>query len=274
MRRRNFPKGYAEMLEKQHNQLVCGLQEMYQRLRKASLWEGEPLDESSGRPLTHDILAALNFLEPSNEEFVEQPRSSPMREQPEDDVEGPSAVSSRETSQPTPQMFSEPASSARTATTRSPDVILSPATPGSHQIPMQPETQRQDLRRQQKQLLPAPSPPMQLDNLWDDPLYSCDAPQMSLMPSSNSSADDNNWCFQATPNMLPPLVTQLTDFRNENLSGHKKTISLPRPSLCHGWVGNGIGFDSSDFMSDFHQLSPQDITEFGARQPKKSGSST
>lgn len=67
MRRRNFPKGYAEMLEKQHNQLVCGLQELYRRLQKASLWEGEPLDESTGRPLAHDILAALNILQPKSD---------------------------------------------------------------------------------------------------------------------------------------------------------------------------------------------------------------
>ena len=77
-------------LEKQHNQLVIGLQEMYQRLQRASLWEGEPLDESSGRPLAHDILAALNILEPKSngadetdmlEDFVEQPDSSSMRDE-------------------------------------------------------------------------------------------------------------------------------------------------------------------------------------------------
>lgn len=271
MRRRNFPKGYAEMLEKQHNQLVCGLQEMYQRLRKASLWEGEPLDESSGRPLTHDILAALNFLEPNEEEFVEQPRSSPMKEEPEDDAECTSAVSSQEVSQPTPQMFSEPKSLARAVTTRSPSAVLSPITPGPHQLPGQSELQQYlDPPREPKQILPALSPPMQLDSLWDDPLYSFDASQMPMMTSSSSS-DDTSWCYQS-PNLLPPLVTHLPDFRNGNLSGHKRTASLPRPSLCHGWIGSGVGFDSSDFMSDFHQLSPHDLTEIGLRQPKKSGS--
>jgi len=270
MRRRNFPKGYAEMLEKQHNQLVCGLQEMYQRLRKASLWEGEPLDESSGRPLTHDILAALNFLEPSEEEFVEQPRSSPMREEPEDDAEDASAESSQEASQSTPQMFSEPAPSARTATTRSPSTVLSPITPGALQLPAKSEMQNFDTQQQPKQIPPALSPPIQLEPLWDDPLYGFDASQIPMV-SSSSSTDETNWCFQA-PNPLPPLVTHLPDFRNENLSGHKRTASMPRPALCHGWLGNGVGFDSSDFMSDFHLLSPQDMTDIGLRQPKKPGS--
>lgn len=271
MRRRNFPKGYAEMLEKQHNQLVCGLQEMYQRLRKASLWEGEPLDESSGRPLTHDILAALNFLEPNDEKFVEQPHSSPIREEPEGDVVEDPAESGQEVSQPTPQMFSEPTSSAQTVTTRSPSLIVSPTTPSSDQPPGQSLMQHHDSTKQPKQVLPAVSPPIQMEIPWDDPLYSFDASQMPMLSSSSSSGDDTNWCFQA-PNMLPPLVTHFPDCANENLPGHKRTASLPRPSLCNGWIGNGIGFDSSDFMSDFHQLSPQDITEIGLRQPKKAGS--
>lgn len=51
------------MLERQQAQLVSGLQEMYQRLRKSSLWEVEPLIESSGRPLSHDILASMDLFE-------------------------------------------------------------------------------------------------------------------------------------------------------------------------------------------------------------------
>jgi hypothetical protein len=87
----------------------------------------------------------------------------------------------------------------------------------------------------------------------------------------NSSADDVNWCSQA-PAMLPLSLTQLPDFRNEDLSGYGRMASLPRPSVCHAWLGNGVGFDSSDFMSDFYQLSPQDTMEIGLRQSKKSGS--
>ena len=75
---------------------------MYQRLRETSLWEGEPLDESSGRPLTHDILAALNLMEPNEEEFIEQPRSSSMLEEPGEDAEDGSAESSQEIPRPMP----------------------------------------------------------------------------------------------------------------------------------------------------------------------------
>jgi hypothetical protein len=39
---------------------------MYRRLREAYAWYGTHLDESRGHPLTHDILAALNLLEPDS----------------------------------------------------------------------------------------------------------------------------------------------------------------------------------------------------------------
>jgi len=59
------------MLEQQQSQLVSGLKEMYHRLQKASAWEGPSLDESSGQPLTHDILSALNLLESKHDDSGE-----------------------------------------------------------------------------------------------------------------------------------------------------------------------------------------------------------
>lgn len=66
-----YPKGYVEMLEQQQSQLVSGLKEMYHRLQKASAWEGPSLDETSGHPLTHDILSALNLLESKHDDSGE-----------------------------------------------------------------------------------------------------------------------------------------------------------------------------------------------------------
>lgn len=66
-----YPKGYVEMLEQQQTQLVSGLKEMYHRLQKVSAWEGPSLDESSGQPLTHDILSALNLLESKHDDSGE-----------------------------------------------------------------------------------------------------------------------------------------------------------------------------------------------------------
>lgn len=66
-----YPKGYVEMLEQQQTQLVAGLKEMYHRLQKASAWEGPSLDETSGQPLTHDILSALDLLESKHDDSGE-----------------------------------------------------------------------------------------------------------------------------------------------------------------------------------------------------------
>jgi hypothetical protein len=278
MRRRNFPKGYAEMLEKQHNQLVSGLQEMYQRLRKASLWEGEPLNESSGRPLTHDILAALNLLEPqedgSNEEFIEQPQSSPMLEglDDDDDVAKTPAASSQELSQSMPHdqaMLFDSDLPARSTSSRSSSKAISPTTPGPHQQLGHPYLQPAVIPNAAKQPLPALSPPIQLDALWDDPLYGYDVSQAGLF---DVPLDNTAWCFEPTA-ALPPLTTQMPGLY-QDLSSHKRNASAPRLSLSHNWLGNGIGFDSSDFMSDLYRLSPQDITETVPSRPRKTGSLT
>lgn len=58
---------YVEMLEQQQAQLVAGLQETYRRLCAATAWPGAPLVEHSGHPLTHDILARLELLEPKHD---------------------------------------------------------------------------------------------------------------------------------------------------------------------------------------------------------------
>lgn len=268
LRRRNFPKGYAEMLEKQHNQLVCGLQEMYQRLRKADLWDGEALDESSGRPLTHDILAALNFLEPnengSDEEFIEQPQSSPMLEAAEEGVESTAVDSRQETLQSTPPMFVDPTLSVHAISSRSASVDLSPTTPRPFQLPGQSKLQQHDLQKPSRQLYPVISPPMQLDGLWDDPLFCFDASGMPLSNSSSGSLDNNSWGLQV-PALMPPLVPGLS---GNDTSSHRRTASVPGSSLNNNWPGNSVGFDSTDFMTDFHQLSPR---EFKLHLPMKAG---
>ena len=55
------------MLEKQKSQLVSGMQELYHCGEKAKAWEGPELEETNGKPVTQDILAASNLLEPKSE---------------------------------------------------------------------------------------------------------------------------------------------------------------------------------------------------------------
>jgi len=55
------------MLEQQQSQLVAGLQETYRRLFAVQAWPGPRLAEHNGNPLTHDILARLELLEPKHD---------------------------------------------------------------------------------------------------------------------------------------------------------------------------------------------------------------
>lgn len=292
MRRKNLPKGYAEMLEKQHNQLVSGLQEMYLRLRKANLWEGELLDESSGRPLTHDILAALNSLDPqadgSETEFIEQPYSSPLFQEPDagdddddsdDDAQKSPVHSSQDLSQPRPPPHNHPlffdsaalAPPQTTSGTSSEAILISPAPPSPHH-PLNNQLSPHQLSTvptSPRHIFPALSPPEPIfsDLLSNDPLYTYDTtqyPSSSATSSNFDSVSSTDW-FLSMPT-FPPLTTQLPGSglgpalyidNTSALFQKRAALASHRPSLCHTWLGGGVGFDSSDFMGDLHQFSPQ-----------------
>ena len=51
------------MLERQHVQLIAGIQELYRRLANGESWTAPPLDPANhGRPLTHKVLERLGVL--------------------------------------------------------------------------------------------------------------------------------------------------------------------------------------------------------------------
>ncbi|KAA6409019.1 MAG: C6 transcription factor [Lasallia pustulata] len=58
-----YPKGYVEMLEQNHAQLVNGIQELYARAVGGQAWVGPPLKIlPNGHPHIHDILESLGAL--------------------------------------------------------------------------------------------------------------------------------------------------------------------------------------------------------------------
>ena len=58
------------MLERQHAQLIAGLQELYRCTQNGDRWTGPPLELGS-QPLTHKILEALGVLEADQWEDTE-----------------------------------------------------------------------------------------------------------------------------------------------------------------------------------------------------------
>jgi hypothetical protein len=58
-----YPKGYVEALERQQSLVVAACQEMYKMLEAAGNWPtGTLAKQGDGKPLTHDILDALDLL--------------------------------------------------------------------------------------------------------------------------------------------------------------------------------------------------------------------
>lgn len=61
-----YSSSYTELLLLREPQLVLGLQRMYHQLVETSAWNGPRLPLVDGQPLTHDILSALNVLDPES----------------------------------------------------------------------------------------------------------------------------------------------------------------------------------------------------------------
>lgn len=60
------PEGYVELLERQHERLARGLQDLYHRSVQMNCWDGPRLHKKNQRPLIHDLISALN-LDGANE---------------------------------------------------------------------------------------------------------------------------------------------------------------------------------------------------------------
>lgn len=64
---------YVEMLEQQQQQLVGGLQVLYDIVINEQGWKGAPLKKSkNGYPLTHDILERLRILKTDSDMGIEE----------------------------------------------------------------------------------------------------------------------------------------------------------------------------------------------------------
>lgn len=255
IRHRNPPKGYAEMLERQHNQMVLGLQELYYRLLKASLWEGEPLDVSTGRPLTHDILASLNLLDDQGDDdeakFIENPRLSLMLERNEHNGSGRKTSTNSIQGSPRvalhkPAMSFDSQLQEEIGKSRSPSYGPSPTIPTLHHPHEQAGLHSNDVRNSPIESLPEVPRSFQPDILWTDTSNSYDTSQVS--PSQTSSFCSTNWPFSAAF-MLPSSQTQLPMSCSSDMLDCKPLACAACPLLHKSWFDNSVGVDNIESMS-------------------------
>ncbi|KAK5144184.1 hypothetical protein LTR04_001656, partial [Oleoguttula sp. CCFEE 6159] len=91
---------YVEVLEHQQIQLVTCIQLMYQRMQSGEGWPGPPLEEVDGHPLTHDVLARFELLNPKRDcsADVEEFEENCNRMQQQLLADGPSFVQRQDSS--------------------------------------------------------------------------------------------------------------------------------------------------------------------------------
>lgn len=75
------------MLERQHTQLIAGVQELYKRLQTGEGWPGERLENANhNQPLTHKILERLQVLQSNEWDDMDDPHAKWQSfEQPSED---------------------------------------------------------------------------------------------------------------------------------------------------------------------------------------------
>jgi hypothetical protein len=284
-RRRNFPPGYTEMLERQHAQLVSCVQELYQRARNSGSWD-EPLPENSNPyPSVHDILAALDLLEPKDdgsrdfETFNELIGSS----QSDSDAPTPAANGvddSQDHHDSTPDQIKSPSQPFEDATpflpgspTIEPDSAISsrPPTSSDQSMELSPALPEQTTARPTISRAP-----------YSQSLAEYTSSQarlfatLSTAPLNSSFYNTSNFPVQYDTSITPTSTTtpSLSSTTPSSLSldpqaiqqdytssYHQRSMTASSDTLpfCHDWTRSGITIDDSDFSTDFRRLSQLDV---------------
>jgi hypothetical protein len=240
------------MLERQHAQLVSCVQELYQRAREAGAWGPLPLGGLNRYPSVHDILAALDLLEPKDdgsresETFNEAAGATqPDHDSPASDLDGVTEIQDHHDSAlgqtRSPSLpCGEDASSflpGHTKQTTS-QTSLTSQTPYSQTIA--------DYTSSQARLF---------TNLAAAPL------DRSLYNTSNVPLQYDALITPPSLSLDPPVIGQ--EYASYHHYERSTTASSDTLPFCHDWAKNGIMVDDSDFSTDFRRLSQLDAGRAG-----------
>jgi hypothetical protein len=217
------------MLKRQQGQLVAAIHKLYQRLQMAGLWEQPVAENLDGKTLTHDILAALDLLEPKEDGSGELEIFSDVVRSCQSDDDTMPFVSDGD-------MEERDRHDSIVGETSSLDTSLglSPRHPQHRPTPIRvatsPSTQTNTgFHASQTQFFTTSAAA---------PIY------RSACNISNASVHNN----AATPSLsMDPRVMR----HNYPLNQAMATSSL-QSSFCYERARNGIMLDSSDFSTDFH----------------------
>lgn len=90
--------------------------------------------------------------------------------------------------------------------------------------------------------------------------------QVKTEPTRSASEEEPK---PTKPNRFDQMnqMNRTNTFTALDLFNLQKTISLPRPSICQNWLGNGDPFDSNDFMSEFQDFGQQVLEHMNYQLP-------
>jgi len=259
------------MLERQQGQLVSCIQQLYQRLQTAGLWEQSHPERSDGIPLTHDILAALGLLEAKDDGSLEFETFNDAVEssQSGDDAtplvfDGNVIVNDRHDS--IADQSRSPSLPSEDTTTRSHTSIDLESRSNTSIRTLSPlDTNFHPLTDRSKQTSDMTSTTRPLPPQTGAEYTSSQAQLFATLaatPIHRSVYGSPNTPFQRSASRfslsLDPRLTR-RDYRpNQTMAA--PSMQIP---FCHEWTRSGITIDSSDFATDFHQLSPLDAGSAG-----------
>jgi hypothetical protein len=224
-RRRNYPPGYTEMLERQHGQLVSCVQELYQRARRGGSWN-EPLPAvSNPYPSVHDILAALDLLEPKDDGSRDLETFNEL-------------VGSSQSDNDTPDSGLDIGTDGQDHHGSNPDQSTSPCEDATPFFPGTPTLEPTSTISSR--------PPTSSDQSME---LSPEHPELPVQYGSTSTTS-------TTPSLsLDPQVMQQDYAPYDQRSMTASSDTLP---FCHDWTRSGITTDDSDCSTDFRRLSQLD----------------
>jgi hypothetical protein len=251
------------MLERQQTQLVSCVQELYRRLRTAGLVEQPHLDDSDRHPLVHDILANLGLSKAKSDGGEKLETSNYAAKSSESDYDAASQGSNsvpeahsghdgdidRRKSPILPCDDTTSISPRGSAPTCHSTASSMPSSPLSQSFQQASETSREIPTHLNISQRPSAQTQVESSNL-----------QAHVLAASENLIDRSDFdisnSFPQNNTITPSLFTEPLALQQGYSLTQVAALPTSWPSFCHGWAEVGMGFDSSDFLTDFNNLSP------------------
>jgi hypothetical protein len=251
------------MLERQQTQLVSCVQELYRRLRTAGLVEQPHLDGSDRHPLVHDILATLGISKAKSDGGEELETFNYATESAKSDYDAASQGSNS-------VLEAHNRHDGDIDQRKSPilpcDDTTSISSRGS--VPtyhftsssMPPSPLSQSFQQASEPSREIPTHP----NIGERPSAQTEVESSDLhaniFAASTTLIDrsdfDTSNSFPYNNAIKPSLFTEPLALEQGCSLTQSTALPTSWPSFCYGWAEVGMGFDSSDFLTDFNNLSP------------------